>query len=423
MIKINKHISQLKPSATLAINQSVKKLREAGETVFHFGFGQSPFPVHPSIVNALKDNSKQSHYLSTIGLEDLRIQIASFLKKHQHINSNWEHIFIGPGSKELLYQTILILEGTFLIPKGSWVSYLPQIHSKNGKHAILETNFEHNFKLTPEVLEAYCRQNPSEQKTLILNSPNNPTGAVYSEQELLSIAKVCKAFNIIVISDEIYSQVNFKADFSPSISKYYPEKTIVFGGLSKVFSAGGYRLGFMYLPKDLQMFDSVFRSLFSETFSAVSAPIQYAAIEAYKMKPKLNNYLKKSNKVLKAISSYVYSQLKSINLQCTEPQGAFYMMIGFNDFKKQINALGIFTSTSLAEYLLDKHNVALLPGSDFYFKEEILFFRLAFVDFNGKEVLNALVKDDDIDDTFIQNYCPNICNGINQIKAFVSNLN
>ncbi|WP_345273990.1 pyridoxal phosphate-dependent aminotransferase [Flaviramulus aquimarinus] len=422
MIKINKHISQLKPSATLAINQNVKKLREDGETVFHFGFGQSPFPIHKSIVGALKENVKQSHYLSTTGLYDLRVQIAGFLKKHQDVDANWEHVFIGPGSKELLYQTILIFEGTFLIPKGSWVSYLPQIHSKDGKHAILETDLKHNFKLIPEVLETYCKQHSNEQNILILNSPNNPTGAVYSNQELQAIAKVCKAYNIIVMSDEIYSQVNFKKDFSPSISKYYPEKTIVFGGLSKVFSAGGYRLGFMYLPKDLQQLDNVYRSLFSETFSAVATPIQYAAIKAYKMKPKLKKHIKKSNSVLKAISSYVYSELAAVNIQCTTPQGAFYMMIGFNGFKKQINALGIFTSISLAKHLLNKYCVALLPGSDFYFKEEDLFFRLAFVDFNGKKALNGIEKKGNIEDTFVQNYCPNVYNGIEKLKLFVKSL-
>lgn len=422
MIKINNHISQLKPSATLAINQEVKQLRKKGEDVFHFGFGQSPFPIHKSIVNALKENAEQSNYLPTLGLEHLRIQIEKFLKKHQNINANYEHLFIGPGSKELLYQTILILEGTFLIPKGSWVSYLPQIHSKNGKYAILETDLEHNFKLVPEGLEAYCKKNSNEQKILILNSPNNPTGAVYSGKELQGLAKVCKDYNIIVMSDEIYSQINFSDDFSPSISQFYPEKTIVFGGLSKVFSAGGYRLGFMFLPNDLQQFQSVFMSLFSETFSAVAAPIQFAAIKAYIMKPKLWKYIKKNNKILKGISSHVYSELKSVNIECTEPQGAFYLMVGFNDFKKEINALGIYTSINLAEYLLDKYKVALLPGSDFYFKGEDFFFRLAFVDFNGEEALKALDRGGDIDDRFIKTYCLNIFNGINQIKAFVYNL-
>lgn len=422
MIKINKYISQLKPSATLAINQKVKQLRNKGETVFHFGFGQSPFPIHNSIINALKENASQSHYLPTIGLEDLRIQIGKFLKTHQNINANWEYIFIGPGSKELLYQTIIILEGTFLIPKGSWVSYLPQIHSKNGKYVILETDLLDNFKLTPKVLEAYCKQNSNEQKTLILNSPNNPTGAVYSSQELQNLAKICKTYNIIVMSDEIYSQVNFKDNFSPSISTYYPERTIVFGGLSKVFSAGGYRLGFMFLPKDLQQYQSVFMSLFSETFSAVAAPIQFAAIKAFKMKLELHNYIKNSNKILKGISSYVYSELKSVNIECTEPQGAFYMMIGFNNFKKEINALGIYTSESLAEYLLDTYKVALLPGCDFYFNKKDFFFRLAFVDFNGKEGLKALEKEGNIDEAFIKKHCSNIFDGVKQIKALITNL-
>jgi len=133
MIKVNQNIQNLKPSATLAINQKVVALREKGETIFHFGFGQSPFPIHQSIVNALKDNATNNHYLPTIGLDVLRNTIAKFLEKHQGIKAESDFIYIGPGSKELLYQTILILDSTFLIPKGSWVSYGPQINSKNGE--------------------------------------------------------------------------------------------------------------------------------------------------------------------------------------------------------------------------------------------------------------------------------------------------
>ena len=153
MIQINKNILKLKPSATLAINQKVKALREKNEKVFHFGFGQSPFPVHSSIVDALKANATNNHYLPTIGLELLRKRIAQFLKDYQNINADSDFIYIGPGSKELLYQTILILDSVFLIPKGSWVSYGPQITSKNGKYVILETSLEQDFKLTADVLE------------------------------------------------------------------------------------------------------------------------------------------------------------------------------------------------------------------------------------------------------------------------------
>ena len=140
MLQTNKNIVELKPSATLAINQRVNALRSENDQVFHFGFGQSPFPIHKSIVNALKDNATNNHYLPTIGLDVLRQTIAKFLEKHQGINAESDFIYIGPGSKELLYQSILIFDSVFLIPKGSWVSYGPQINSKNGDYVVLKTD-------------------------------------------------------------------------------------------------------------------------------------------------------------------------------------------------------------------------------------------------------------------------------------------
>jgi len=422
MIQVNKNILQLKPSATLAINQKVGALRAAGKEIYHFGFGQSPFQIHDSIVDALKVNASNNNYLPTLGLGKLRDQIGSFLKFHQNINGDANAIFIGPGSKELLYQTILILEGTFLIPKGSWVSYGPQIKARHGDFEILETRLEHNFKLRANVLEAYCKEYPKQKKILILNSPNNPTGSVYTTRELEVLAKVCRENAIIVLSDEIYSQINFNEDYSPSISNFYPEKTIVFGGLSKVFSAGGYRLGFMHLPKDLQFLHDTYRALFSETFSAVSSPVQFAAIEAYKMTNEVKSYIENCSQVLKGISNYVYEKLKIAQIDCTTPQGAFYMMIGFNNYKNKINALGINTSEQLGRYILEKFNVALLPASDFYFKADEFLFRLAFVDFNGTEVLKGFERMTNINEDFMQKYCSNIFNGTHKIIEFVEDL-
>ena len=253
-MKINKNISELKPSATLLINEKVKALREKGKKITHFGFGQSPFPIHNSIVDELKNHADNNHYLPVNGLNELRHQVSNFLSKHQGIQSASEFIFIGPGSKELLYQSVLIFEGHFIIPKGSWVSYIPQIKSKGGTYSILETTLEDNFKLTADCLETYLSDSEQQQHVLILNSPNNPTGAIYSDAEYENLAKVCRKYKVIVFSDEIYSQINFNDDFSPSISKFYPEGTLVFGGLSKVFSAGGYRLGFMSLQKNSKIF-------------------------------------------------------------------------------------------------------------------------------------------------------------------------
>ena len=417
-MRINQNISELKPSATLLINEKVKELREKGQQVTHFGFGQSPFPIHNSIVEELKNNASNNHYLPVNGLRKLREQLSKFLSTHQGIQRNSDQIFIGPGSKELLYQSVLILEGHFIIPKGSWVSYIPQIKSKGGTYSILETTLEDNFKFTADCLETYLSDSEQQQHVLILNSPNNPTGAIYSYDEYENLAKVCRKYNVIVFSDEIYSQINFNDDFSPSISKFYPEGTLVFGGLSKVFSAGGYRLGFMSLPKELKDLSVVYSSLFSETFSCVSSPVQFAALKAYEYSKELQQYVATSSAILDGISSYIYHELSKNFIQCTTPQGSFYMMVGFDNFKTKLKPLKLDTSTKLSHHLLDNYGVALLPGSDFGFKSNELFFRMAFVDFDGEKVMKAYNKVKNIDENFIKEHCERIYDGVQQLIAF-----
>ena len=321
-----------------------------------------------------------------------------------------------------MYQSVLILEGHFIIPKGSWVSYIPQIKSKGGTYSVLETTLEDNFKLTANCLEVYLSESSHKEHILVLNSPNNPTGAIYSDAEYESLAAVCRKYKVIVFSDEIYSQINFSNTHSPSISKYYSERTIVFGGLSKVFSAGGYRLGFMSLPKELNKLSVVYSSLFSETFSCVSSPVQYAALKAYEYSKELQDYVATSAAILNGISSYIYNELSKCAIQCTTPQGSFYMMIGFENFKTFLKPLKLDSSTKLSHHLLDNYGVALLPGSDFGFKSNELFFRMAFVDFNGEKVMKAFEKVKDIDELFIKENCISIYKGVQQLIKFTKEI-
>ena len=421
-MKINKNISELKPSATLLINERVRELRNNGQEITHFGFGQSPFPIYHAIVQELKNNASNNHYLPVNGLSKLRHQVSDFLSEHQGIQRASDLIFIGPGSKELLYQSVLILEGHFIIPKGSWVSYIPQIKSKGATYSVLETSLEDNFKLTSNCLEAYLNESLHSEHILVLNSPNNPTGAIYSDAEYESLAAVCRKYKVIVFSDEIYSQINFSNTYSPSISKFYPEGTLVFGGLSKVFSAGGYRLGFMSLPKELNKLSVVYSSLFSETFSCVSSPVQYAALEAYEYSKELQHYVATSAAILNGISTYIFNELSKCAIQCTVPQGSFYMMIGFENFKTFLKPLKLDSSTKLSHHLLDNYGVALLPGSDFGFKSNELFFRMAFVDFNGEKVMKAFEKVKDIDELFIKENCISIYKGVQQLIKFTKEI-
>ena len=422
MLQLNKNITQLKPSATLAINQKVKALRQEGETVYHFGFGQSPFKIHRSITEELKLYVDDNKYLPSAGLPELKESISSFLLNYQGLNFDSDSIFIGPGSKELLFQIIYSLEGMFLIPQGSWVSYLPQIRSKNAEFKIIETEFLNNYKLKATELELSCK-NINMQKTLILNSPNNPTGAVYNKTELEELAQVCKKHNIIVLSDEIYSQINFFAKYAPSIANYYSERTIVFGGLSKVFSAGGYRLGFSAIPKAMKELYQPLQSFFSETFSAVSSPIQYAAIKAYQMDPDLQNYTRTCSNILKEVGRFVFNKLENINIKCTEPQGAFYMIVDFEKFRSKLKTIGIFNAIDLCHYLLQNYKIALLPGQDFYFDESSLTCRLAFVDFDGEVVYDKYKQNDNlINSSFITTYMPSITDGIDKLETFLSKI-
>jgi len=423
MIEINKNISQLKPSATLQINEKVKELRAKGEKIYHFGFGQSPFSIPDQIIKKLKKHADCNHYLPTGGLPKLRSEIAKFLKKHQNIHTNENNIFIGPGSKELLFQTKLIINGTYLIPKGSWVSYLPQILANNKESVILETYLADNYKLSPAILDAYCKKNTSQKKMLILNSPNNPSGAVYSAEELKQLAAICKEHNIIVLSDEIYSQIIYQSNTATSISNYYPENTIVFGGLSKVFSAGGYRLGFMVLPDNLMELETIYQSLFSETFSAVSAPVQYAAIKAYNYKKSIKKHVKTSIRILNLIGDYVFQELTQAGINCTQPQGGFYILINFDSHKDALQKKQLTNSVVMANYLLKEFKVALLPGVDFYFNPEELVFRLAYVDFDGKKALKKVLKNDvPLNTEFIERFAPNIIGGIQKIVSFTESL-
>jgi aspartate aminotransferase len=421
---INQNILSLKQSATLLMNEKVKELRIKGKEISHFGFGQSPFPIHTSIVTALREHAENNHYLPVAGLEELREEIVLFLKKHQNIKTTKEAVFIGPGSKELLYQSILIFDAVFLIPKGSWVSYIPQIQSKGGAYHILETNFENDFKLTPDNLDAFFEHEVSKKQTvLLLNSPNNPTGAVYTKEECKALAITCRKHNIVVFSDEIYSQINFSERHSPSISAYYPEKTIIFGGLSKVFSAGGYRLGYIILPNEMQDLQNVYKSLFSETFSCVSSPIQFAAIKAFEYNTDLQNYVATTVAILKNISAFIFKELSEVAVECTKSEGAFYMLIGFNLHKAAILKLGISNSFELANYVIENYKVAMLPGVDFGFEKTELFFRIAFVDFNGESVMKVYTSHKKIDSNFIKEYAPNVFLGVEKIKSFIADLN
>ncbi len=419
---LNPHVTGLKESSTLAINMRANALRRSGRQIAHFGFGQSPFPVPDVLQEALRANVHHSAYLPTQGLPELREAVVDFYAEHfDYPHFHPDLTFIGPGSKELLFQLIYLLEGPLLVPAPSWVSYGPQAYLRGKPVVRLPTRRDNGYKLTAESLDAVCDELGHGPKLLVLNNPNNPTGAVYTDAECRDLAEICRAYGIIVLCDEIYAKLDFTCTPQASIARYYPEGCIISGGLSKVFAAGGYRLGVMMLPAELAALRAPLVSLISETFSAVSAPTQYAALTAYRDFASLRPFVEKTRGIHQTVCRYVHRRLTAAGLACPRPDGGFYLFPDFNAQREALRTQGILTSPHLAEALLEPHGVAALPGSDFYLPASYLGLRISPVDYDGSAALAATADPASID-VHAHPVFRHIRFGCDQMAAFAAQL-
>ena len=407
-----KNFENIEPSSTLKINEISNKLINEGKKIYKFGLGQSPFPVPEILIETLKQNAHQKDYLNVSGLLKLREAVAAYHSKNNLYNYSEDNVIIGPGSKELIFQCQMVTEMPLLLPKPSWVSYEPQAKILKKDVNWIDTSKNTNWHLSANALRDYCKNNKYKYQLLILNSPNNPTGT--NNEDLEELSKICKENNIIVISDEIYTELDFNGNYH-SISHFYPEGTIISSGLSKWCGAGGWRLGTLIFPKELKIiYDSV-RSLSSETFTSVSAPIQYAAVKAYTEDH--SEYLNNSRKILKKVADFVYDQLSEIGIECIRPQGGFYILCDFSKIIKHNNIIN--NATTLCEQVLQNTGFAMLPGKNFGIEDEKLITRMAFVDFDGNKALsfmkdNTSIKDDDFNELF-----PKINEGILNLKSWL----
>ena len=405
---IKDQIDQLKPSATLAINEESNRLKKKGKKIYNFGFGQSPFPIPEPIILALKNNANKNTYLPIQGLEELRYAIKEHLNNSNNNNFKSEDIVIGPGTKELMLLTQIAFQGEVLLPAPSWVSYQPQAFIAKNKVHWIQTTRNFNWFPTAEQLENKIKSIENKNLLLFMNSPNNPSGAVC--KNLKEIAEVAKKYKLIILSDEIYSQLTFNNQYR-SISNFYPEGTIVSTGLSKWCGAGGWRLGFFAIPNQLKELKNSLKILCSESFTSVSAPIQYAAIEAYK--GNYSAYLTAVKKILSFTGNYVYENLKSNVINITKPEGGFYLFPEFTNAK-------FSSSSEMCKDILHKTGVALLPGSDFGLDSNKMFARLSYTDFDGANLLKYTLGSKKLDNTDLKKYAPNIVHGISALKEWSS---
>ncbi|MBU3914035.1 aminotransferase class I/II-fold pyridoxal phosphate-dependent enzyme, partial [bacterium] len=294
---LNLNVRGLKESATIAINDLSNEMISRGRHVYRLGLGQSPFPVPVIVTEALRQNAHQKDYLPVQGLRELREAVSEFHAKNDGTNFSPENILIGPGSKALMFLLQVAFYGDLVVPTPCWVSYAPQAQIVGRKFVYLKTDFEHEWRLQPETLRELCEEDPGRPRIVILNYPGNPEGGTYSKETLMELAEVAREFDVVLLSDEIYGKLCHKGEHI-SIARYYPEGTIVSSGLSKWCGAGGWRLGTFAFPKSLMWLQEAMASIASETFTSTSAPIQYAAIRAFKGGVMLERYLAHSRRIL-----------------------------------------------------------------------------------------------------------------------------
>lgn len=418
---LNMNVRGLGMSATVAINELSAELIRQGRTISRLGLGQSPFPVPGTVVDALCANAAQKAYLPVRGLEELRVSIADYHQRRNGAPVTGDDVLVGPGSKELMFVLQIVFYGELVIPTPAWVSYAPQAQILGRRVAFVECERRDGWRLTPEKFEQLCRRDPGRPRLVVLNYPSNPTGGSLSADELVALAEVARRYECLVLSDEIYGELHHSGEHV-SIARFYPEGTILSSGLSKWCGAGGWRLGTFAFPKSLRWLLDAMAAVASETYTTTSAPIQYAAVHAFRGGMRIERYLAFARKILAALGAACRARLLAEGVDVLEPQGGFYLFPDFGPHAQRLRARGVRTSEELARRLLDEAGVAVLPGADFGRPGDELTLRLAYVDFDGAKALASLEAkplDCAIDEHFLQVHCRSVLSGVERMCAWL----
>ena len=362
------HLSQraknLKPSPTLAVTARAAELKAAGKNIIGLGAGEPDFDTPEHIKQAAIDaiNRGETKYTAVDGTPALKKAVANKLKRDNGLDYSADQILVSCGGKHSFYnlcQAMLDSGDEVIVPAPYWVSYPPMVELTNAKAVILSAGMEQGFKLTPEQLEAAINENT---RMVILNSPSNPTGAVYSEQELRALADVLvKHPDILIVSDDIYEAIVWDTKPYTNILSVAPElydQTMILNGVSKAYSMTGWRIGYAAGPAGLIKAMKTIQSQSTSNPTSVSQAASVAALDGDQSC--INTMLQ----AFKERHDKVYPLLDALpGVSCNPAQGAFYL---FPDFKAAIaSTANVTDDIQMAEYLLEHAGVALVPGSAF----------------------------------------------------------
>lgn len=349
-----RRITQVKPSLTLGITAKAKAMQAEGKNVISFGAGEPDFDTPRVIRKAAEQALRDGHtrYTPESGIQPLRAAIADKLKRENNIEYQPEEIVVSCGAKHSIYNAVQVLvdeEDEVILPSPYWLSYPEMVTLAGGKVVTIAATEESDFKITPAELE---RAITPRTKLFILNSPSNPTGAVYTEAELRAIAEVLRQKNIFIISDEIYEKLIYDGvkHFSiASIDSEIRSKTVTVNGHSKTYAMTGWRIGYLAAPREIAKAVS---TLQSHSTSNPTSFAQYGALEAFKLS---GEDIEKFRKKFERRRNLIFRLAKKVpRLAAFKPSGAFYLFCDISD-------TGL-TSMQFSERLLEEKQVAVVPG-------------------------------------------------------------
>ncbi|WP_035607507.1 pyridoxal phosphate-dependent aminotransferase [Haloferula sp. BvORR071] len=363
MDSISSRILEVTPSLTLAVTNQTKALIAKGEEVYGLAGGEpevdTPQHIKDAAIAALQ--AGKTKYTPANGIPELRDALAAKFIADNNVSYDAKQICVSAGAKMACYNAILAVveEGDeVIIPTPYWVSYPEMVRLAGGKPVLVETKESNGWKMTAEQFEA--AMTPA-TKMVILNTPSNPTGAVYTEQELRDIGEVALSEDIIILSDEIYEKLVYgdnKHVSIASLSQELYDLTITVNGFSKAYSMTGWRLGYTAAPKPLA---EAIDKIASHTVSNATTFAQYGAVAALQGDQTFISDLRDEYDVKR---QFMFQRLKAIhNIRVVEPKGAFYFFV-------YTGQLGL-KSTNLTDKLLSRYKVAAVPGIAFGYDDGI----------------------------------------------------
>lgn len=360
-----KRISAIAPSLTLAITAKAKAMKAEGKSVIGFGAGEPDFNTPQHIIDAAKEALDKGYtkYTPSSGLPQLRAKIAEKFKKEQNLDYEPSQIIVSSGAKHSIFNAMfaLVEDGDeVIIPAPYWLTYPEVVKVCGGVSVFIEGHKENHFKITPDDLKKAITP---KTKLLIFNSPSNPTGAVYTEEEIRALGAVAEDAGIWVISDEIYSKLIYDGvqHFSiAQVSEKMKEKTVVINGVSKTYAMTGWRIGWLAAPKEVAKAIDSFQSHATSNPTSIA---QYATLAALNGS---EEELVNMREIFNDRRKFMIDRIHQIeHLDCIVPDGAFYIMLIVDKlYGKRYNGRKITGSLDIADMLLEK-GVAVVPGIAF----------------------------------------------------------